>query len=126
MTGLRSALFATILAVAAVGSHAAAPAWPDRPIRLVVPSAPGGGTDLIARILADRLTKQFGTTVVVDNRAGAGGALGAQIVATAKPDGYTLLVGTGGHITINPLLMDLPYDADRAFAPITILARAPY
>lgn len=117
-----------IAAALAAGTTAdsRAQAWPDRPIRLVVPSAPGGGTDLIARILADRFTKAWGQTVVVDNRAGAGGALGAQIVATAKPDGYTLLVGTGGHITINPLLMDLPYDADRAFAPITILARAPY
>jgi tripartite-type tricarboxylate transporter receptor subunit TctC len=93
---------------------------------MVVPSAPGGGTDLIARIVAERFAGKWGHSVVVDNRAGAGGAMGAQVVATAKPDGYTLMVATGGHITINPLLVKLPYDADRAFAPITILATAPY
>lgn len=103
-----------------------AQSYPERPVRLVVPSAPGGGTDLISRLIAERFSSRWGQTVVVDNRAGGGGALGAQIVATARADGYTLMVGTGGHITINPLLMDLPYDAANAFTPITLLATAPY
>ena len=108
------------------GPTANAQAYPERPVRLVVPSAPGGGTDLISRIIAERFSARWGQTVVVDNRAGGGGALGAQIVATSRADGYTLMVGTGGHITINPLLMDLPYDAANAFSPITLLATAPY
>jgi tripartite-type tricarboxylate transporter receptor subunit TctC len=107
------------------------PAWgaqpfPTRPVRLIVPSAPGGGNDLIARVIADKFSARWGQTVVVDNRAGGSGALGAQITATARPDGHTLMNATGGHITINPLLRDLPYDSARAFAPITILATAPY
>ncbi len=115
-------------AAAALGLCPAAIAqgYPDRPVRMVVPSAPGGGTDLISRILAEKFSRKWGNTVVVDNRAGGGGALGAQIVAASRPDGYTLLIATGGHITINPLLMDLPYDSARAFAPISLLATAPY
>jgi tripartite-type tricarboxylate transporter receptor subunit TctC len=120
---LAFAFAATVLGPVAV---ATAQGWPARPVRLVVPSAPGGGTDLISRLIAEKFTKKWGNTVVVDNRAGGGGALGAQIVATARPDGYTLLVATGGHITINPLLIDLPYDSARAFAPVSLLATAPY
>ena len=118
--------FAFGAAVLGFGPAATAQAYPDRPVRLVVPSAPGGGTDLISRVIAEKFTRKWGSTVVIDNRAGGGGALGAQIVATARPDGYTLMVATGGHITINPLLMDLPYDAANAFTPITLLATAPY
>ena len=117
------ALGALVLGSCAGGS---AQAYPDRPVRLIVPSAPGGGNDLISRVIAERFSRKWGHSVVVDNRAGGGGALGAQIVAMARPDGYTLMVATGGHITINPLLQDLPYDAARAFTPITILATAPY
>ncbi len=119
-------LFAFGPVVLGLGPAATAQGYPDRPVRLVVPSAPGGGTDLISRIIAEKFTRKWGSTVVIDNRAGGGGALGAQIVATARPDGYTLMVATGGHITINPLLTDLPYDAANAFTPITLLATAPY
>jgi len=108
-----------------VSAWAAQP-FPTRPVRLVVPSAPGGGNDLIARVIADKFSARWGQTVVVDNRAGGSGALGAQITAAARPDGHTLMNATGGHITINPLLRDLPYDSAGAFAPITILATAPY
>lgn len=119
-------VFAFGAAVLGLCPYASAQGYPDRPVRLVVPSAPGGGTDLISRIIAEKFTRKWGSTVVIDNQAGGGGALGAQIVATARPDGYTLMVATGGHITINPLLMDLPYDAANAFTPITLLATAPY
>lgn len=119
-------VFAFGLAFLFPGLTTADQKFPDRPVRLVVPSAPGGGTDLISRILAEKFARKWSATVVVDNRAGGGGALGAQIVANARPDGYTLMVATGGHITINPLLMDLPYDAVHAFTPITLLATAPY
>jgi tripartite-type tricarboxylate transporter receptor subunit TctC len=113
-------------ALLAAGADGVAQRYPERPVRLVVPSAPGGGNDLIARLIAEKLSAKWGHTVVVDNRAGGSGALGAQITAAARPDGYTLMNATGGHITINPLLRDLPYDSARAFAPITILATAPY
>jgi tripartite-type tricarboxylate transporter receptor subunit TctC len=112
--------------LASASAEAAAQDYPARPVRLVVPSAPGGGNDLIARIVAEKLTAKWGATMVVDNRAGGSGALGAQIVATSRPDGYTLMNATGGHITINPLLRDMPYDAANAFTPISILATAPY
>jgi tripartite-type tricarboxylate transporter receptor subunit TctC len=112
--------------IAASGPQSAAQPFPTRPVRLVVPSAPGGGNDLIARVIAEKLSARWGHTVVVDNRAGGSGALGAQITATARADGYTLMNATGGHITINPLLRDLPYDSARAFAPVSILATAPY
>jgi len=125
---MRTPVAAIVLGALAIGlcPSASAQGYPDRPVRMVVPSAPGGGTDLISRIIAEKFTRKWGSTVVIDNRAGGGGALGAQIVATARPDGYTLMVATGGHITINPLLMDLPYDAANAFTPITLLATAPY
>ena len=76
--------------------------YPIKPIRLIVPFGPGGGTDLIARTLSQRLTEALGQSVVVDNRAGAGGVIGADLVAKAPPDGYTLVMGTPGPLTINP------------------------
>jgi tripartite-type tricarboxylate transporter receptor subunit TctC len=107
-------------------ADARAQPFPTKPVRLVVPSAPGGGNDLIARVVAEKFSARWGNTVVVDNRAGGGGALAGQIVAFARADGYTLMNATGGHITIIPLLRDLPYDPARAFSPVSILATAPY
>jgi tripartite-type tricarboxylate transporter receptor subunit TctC len=123
---MRSIIVIVSLAAAFWPAIASAQGWPERPVRLVVPSAAGGGNDLIARIIAERFSARWSQTVVVDNRAGGSGSMGAQIVATARPDGYTLLNATGGHITINPLLRDMPYDAANAFSPITLLATAPY
>jgi tripartite-type tricarboxylate transporter receptor subunit TctC len=104
----------------------AAQAYPTKPIRLVVPFGPGGGTDLIARTLSPRLTEALGQSVVVDNRAGAGGVIGAEIVAKAPPDGYTLVMGTPGPLTINPaLLAKMPY-ALSDFAPIALTTISPF
>lgn len=99
---------------------ARAQAWPDRPIRLVVPFPGGSSTDILGRIAAQQLSRGLnGATVVVDNRAGAGGTIGAQFVAQAAPDGLTLLLGTIGTHTVNPHLMpNLPYDPMRDFTPI--------
>lgn len=119
------ALLALLLLGAA--GVARAQAYPDRPIRLVVPFAPGGGTDLTGRAIAQRLTDAFGKPVVVDNRAGAGGVIGADLVAKATPDGYTLLMGTPGPMTINPNLQKkMPYDTLRDFAPITLTTISPF
>lgn len=117
--------------IAAVLAAASAPVlgqqYPTKPVRLVVPFAPGGGTDLVARAIAQRLTEALGQTVIVDNRAGAGGVIGAEYVARAAPDGYTLLMGTPGGMTINPnLRVKSPYDVARDFAPISLATISPF
>jgi tripartite-type tricarboxylate transporter receptor subunit TctC len=104
-------------------AHAAEAAYPVRPVRVVVPFAPGGSTDLLSRLIGQRLTQQMGQTFVVDNRGGAGGALGAELVAKAPRDGYTLMATTSGVIVVNPSLYGkLSYDPERDFAPISIMA----
>lgn len=114
------------LALSFAGAAGAQSDWPKRPIRLVVPFPPGGPTDIVARPLAQKLTEALGQTVLIDNRAGAGGGIGADSVAKAPPDGYTLLVGTVGTHAINPsLYAKLGYDAAGDFTPITLVAAAP-
>jgi tripartite-type tricarboxylate transporter receptor subunit TctC len=101
-------------------------AFPSRPVTLVVPFPPGGGTDTGGRILAEQLGKLWAHTVVVENKGGAAGQIGADQVAKAKPDGYTLLLGNIGTQSINPsLYRKLPYDPDTAFIPITLVAELP-
>jgi tripartite-type tricarboxylate transporter receptor subunit TctC len=120
-----AALVAGMLCVAAVPAGAQA-SWPTRTVRIVVPFAAGGTTDILARAVAPELTKAFGQQFVVDNRTGAGGNVGAEIVAHAPPDGYTLLMGTVGTHGINRALYSkLPYDPIKDFAPITMVAGVP-
>ncbi|MEO7727894.1 MAG: tripartite tricarboxylate transporter substrate binding protein [Burkholderiales bacterium] len=109
-------------------SYAADPAadYPNHPIRLVVPFPPGGGTDIVARAISGKLTEAWGQQIIIDNRGGAGGVIGADTVAKSTPDGYTLLLGTPGALVINPLLNSkLPYNAARDFAPVSLLALNP-
>jgi tripartite-type tricarboxylate transporter receptor subunit TctC len=109
---------------AAVGAYAQA--YPVKPIRMVVPFAPGGGTDVIARYVAAGMTEGMGRQVVVDNRAGANGIVGTEIVARSAPDGYTLLFVSSPH-SVNPsLYQKLPYDTLRDFAPVAMVALSPY
>ncbi|MFL6663673.1 MAG: tripartite tricarboxylate transporter substrate binding protein, partial [Rhizobacter sp.] len=104
----------------------AAGAWPNRPVRIVVPFTPGGTTDILARALAPELSRAFGQQFIVDNKPGAGGNLGAAEVAKSAPDGYTLLMGTVGTHGINQSLYPkLPYDPIKDFAPITLVAGVP-
>jgi len=118
-----------ILGLAAGSSGwAAAPGadYPTRSIRMIVPFAAGGATDILARIVGQRMTELWGQTVVIDNRAGAGGTVGAAIAARANADGYTLLMGTNGSHAIGPSLYSkLTYDAIKDFAPITLVAHVP-
>jgi tripartite-type tricarboxylate transporter receptor subunit TctC len=117
-----------IPAVAAVPSHAVAQdrlqAWPSRPIRLIVAFAPGGTTDYVARLVADRIKGALGQSVIVENKPGANGAIGADYVGKSEPDGYTLFFSTAGALTINPSLRpDLPYDPVKDFAPVAPVVR---
>ena len=114
------------LLLAAFPARAALPAYPTKPLRLVTGSAPGGGSDFVARTLAEKLGERLSQTVLVDNRPGAGGAIGADVVAKANPDGYTLLVNTGSGIAVNPALQALPYEVKRDFAPVLLVSRAPF
>jgi tripartite-type tricarboxylate transporter receptor subunit TctC len=113
------------LAPLAASAQGSAP-YPSRTVTIVVPFAPGGGTDIGARLLAVKLGQKWGQSVVVENRTGAGGLIGAEAVAKARPDGYTLLVGNVGTQSINPWLYKMPYDADKAFTPISLFAELPF
>ncbi|MBC7778786.1 MAG: tripartite tricarboxylate transporter substrate binding protein [Proteobacteria bacterium] len=118
-----------VAGIAAVGTQSAVQAqqaWPARPIRIVVPFAPGGSTDIVARALGARASEGLGQTVVIENRAGAGGNIGAEVAARAAPDGYTLFMGHVGTLAINPALYrKLPYDPIRDFSPITLAIASP-
>ena len=115
MTELTVAL---VLATFAGSATSAQPSYPTRPIRIVVPSSPGGGLDFTARAVGQQLTAAWGQSVVVDNRAGAGGTIGPDLVAKAPPDGYTLLI-VSGSFAVNPSVYPkLPYDSIRDFAPV--------
>jgi tripartite-type tricarboxylate transporter receptor subunit TctC len=103
-----------------------AQAFPARPVRVIVPFAPGGATDIVTRLVSQRLTDAWGHTVVVDNRAGASGNIGADLTAKATPDGYTLLMTSGSIVTANPLLFKkLPYSPERDLVAITNVASGP-
>lgn len=115
-----------LAALAAAGAAAAQPDWPARPVRIVVPFAAGGTTDLSARIIAEPLSQAFKHPFIVDNKAGAGGNVGAAEVARATPDGYTFLMGTPGTQAINQFLYSkMPYDSARDLVPVSFVVRVP-
>ena len=123
-TLLAASLTALLLSTGAIAQ--AQETWPTKTVRIVVPFAPGGTTDILARAVAPELSKAFGQQFIVDNRAGAGGNVGAEIVARSAPDGYTLLMGTVGTHGINRALYPkLPYDPIKDFMPITLVASVP-
>ena len=124
-SGLRAVLIGLLLAAPAVVS--AQTAYPDRTVRFVVSASAGGGTDIIARLVAQQLHALWGQPVIVENKAGAAGNLSAQLVERSQPDGYTLFVTFGGVLTINPFLFkEMGFDPDKDFVPVTLLASAPY
>jgi len=128
MTKFRAAVSVRLgaaLGVVLFGLCAHAQDYPSRPVRIVVPFAPGGPNDIIVRLVAQKLTETWGQPFVVENRPGAGGNIGTDFVAKAAPDGYTLLSVGPGSLIINPLIGKVPYDTARDFAPVTLMARAP-
>lgn len=120
-----AALAAAVLAAAAPAAHAQAQPWPSKPVRIVVPYPPGGPTDIVARLVGQRLSERLKQPFVIENRAGAGGNLGAEAAAKSPADGYTLLLGTTAH-AINPsLFKSLGYDIRKDFVPIALLTSIP-
>jgi tripartite-type tricarboxylate transporter receptor subunit TctC len=108
-------------------ARAFAGSFPDRPIKAVVPFSPGGNSDVVGRVLGARMSQTLGQSLIVDNRPGAGGAIGAESVARAAPDGYTLLVGTNGPLTVSPVLQEkLRYDVFKDFLPIALAGVVPH
>ena len=112
--------------VLAASAHAQQQAYPTKPIRMIVPFPPGGGTDILSRLVANKLSEQQGWQIVVDNRGGAGGNIGLDAAAKAAPDGYTMVMGQTSNLTINPSLhAKLPYDTLRDFTPVSVVASSP-
>jgi tripartite-type tricarboxylate transporter receptor subunit TctC len=110
------------LAAALLPAAAQAQAYPGKPVKLLIPFPPAGGTDIIGRVVAQKLAERWGQSVVVENKPGAGGTIGSDLAAKSAPDGYTLLMATVSTHAIGPLLSKLPYDAQKDFAPITLVA----
>ena len=129
MTGRRSLLrsMACGLAAPSLGFAQGVDSWPSRPLRLIVPFGPGGANDIIARLVAERLAPLLGQRVLVENRSGANGMIGAQAVASAAPDGYTFLSASPGPLSVNQFLYrQMPYDPGRDFTSVAVMARVPY
>ncbi len=125
MAGPIARLAAAVIAAAAA-TLAGAQSYPTRPIKLIVPFPPAGSTDLSARAVAGKLSERIGQPVIIENRPGAGGNIGTEVVAKSAPDGYTLIVGTVGTHAINPgLYSKMPYDHVKDFAPVILLSKTP-
>ncbi|MBC7780371.1 MAG: tripartite tricarboxylate transporter substrate binding protein [Proteobacteria bacterium] len=123
--GLAVATVALTVGAGTTFAQSQTPAYPVKPIRMIAPFPPGGTSDVIGRIVGAKLQEVLGQTVLVENRAGAGGSLGTEVAARANPDGYTILVGNASPISINPLLVKYQYETLRDFAPVTMVARSP-
>src|SRR5258706_2760938 len=118
---------AVLLVLQTAGTDALAQGYPQRPVRVIVPYPPGSGTDIVARLLGQKLTESWGQPVVVENRPGAGAIVGVEAPARAAPDGYTIGIADTGPVAINPALYPkLPYDPIRDFAPIIEIAKLPF
>ena len=116
----------TLIGCFTSGAALAQANYPNRPLRFIVPFPPGGGTDILARLVAIKLTERLGWQIVMDNRSGAGGSIGLDAAAKANPDGYTMVIGQTSNLTINPSLYPkLPYDSVRDFVPISVIASSP-
>jgi tripartite-type tricarboxylate transporter receptor subunit TctC len=120
-----AARFFAILALTGVAT-VLAQGFPGKPIKLIVPWPPGQATDTVARVVADKMGAQMGQQLVIDNRPGAGGTIGSEHAAKAAPDGYTILAGSSGPISISPRVQKVPYDPDRDFEPICLMASTAY
>lgn len=123
---IRCAVAALSLCLPHAGAVLAQPAYPAKPVRFIVPFPPGGGTDILSRLVTQKLTERLGWQMVVDNRPGAGGTIGVGLAAKSAPDGYTLVMGQTSNLAINPALYSkLTYDSLRDFAPVTLVSTVP-
>lgn len=120
------AVIAFAATLAALAGAAGAQSYPNRPVKVIIPWPPGQATDLAARIVGEKLSAQLGQPFVMENRPGAGGAIGTEIVAKSPPDGYTLLAASSGPISIMPNLQKIPYDPLKDLAPVSLIAAAPF
>ncbi len=125
-TAVSTTLGMAFVAGSVTATDALAQQYPNRPIRMIVPWPPGQATDLAGRVVAQELSKNLGQPVVVENRAGAGGMLGTDAAAKATPDGYTILAGSSGPVTVNPLLQKAAYDPERDLLPVAMIGVSPY
>jgi tripartite-type tricarboxylate transporter receptor subunit TctC len=117
------ALMALPMVLAA--GRAGAAGYPDRPVKIIVPFTPGGGVDIVSRVLAQGMASVLGQTVLVDNRPGAGTIIGSEVVAKSLPDGYTLVTASFAH-AVNPSIQPrMPFDTEKAFAPVMLIGRSP-
>jgi tripartite-type tricarboxylate transporter receptor subunit TctC len=121
----RPAAAVALALLLALPATAPAQAWPSKPIRVVVPFPPGGGIDTVARIVVPKMSESLGQPMVIDNRSGAGGTVGTEVVARATPDGHVLLATFASHAMNATLYRDLSYDTEKAFAPISLIATVP-
>jgi tripartite-type tricarboxylate transporter receptor subunit TctC len=121
----RRRLPALALALGAALPGQARAAYPDRPVRIIVPFAPGGGTDIIARVMSEGMARELGQPVIVDNKPGAGTLIGNDVVAKSTPDGYTLLLGSFAFAVLPSIQPKLPYADNAAFAPVMLIGRSP-
>lgn len=126
MSGLIRAAAALLIGAGLLAGHARAQSYPSQPVKLVVPFAPGGATDILARTIGQRLAERLGQPVVIENKPGAGTTIGNAAVAQAAPDGYTLLFAPTPFVITQVMYPKLPYDADKAFTPVTLLAVSPF
>src|SRR3954468_6146093 len=124
MSGRLTRILAGLLAFTAL-SGASAQDYPNKPVRIVVPYPPGGPTDVIVRVIGNRLTESLGQQVVIENKAGASGMIGADLVSKSIPDGYTLLVNPSIHVILPSLVPKMPFDAIKDFTHITLLVSVP-
>ena len=125
MQKINCGLAAALLIATLISATAFAQAYPSKPIRMMVPAAPGGVTDVVARAIAPQLTEMLGQSIIVDNRSGAGGIPGTDTVAKASPDGYTLLAVFDSFISNPHVFGAAPYDTIKDFAPVSLLIRGP-
>src|ERR1700759_2132781 len=129
MSGFRlviALLLSIAVSTSASAQSSGAPAYPDRPVRILVPYAPGGITDIAARIVGAKLGETWGHQVVVENRSGGNGLIAMSLAVKADPDGYTLVMASGGDVSLNPALLEkMPYDVERDLVPISGVSDAP-
>src|SRR4051812_9597035 len=126
MSYIRSKIILAVVAAFLIpAGGAAAQAYPVKPVRFVSPYPPGGANDILARIIGQKLGESLGQQIVIENRGGATGNIGAEYVAKAPPDGYTILMGQASNLTINVSLMKMPYDPIKDLAPVTLVATTP-